>query len=78
MLEAAILPSITTVTFPERYHSDVHLQGLHVRQRASPAIERNISVEVFRSQGQTCRSALLTVDDGKQLFWNLELQRNGI
>jgi hypothetical protein len=71
MLETAILPSITTVTLPERYDVDIYLQGIHVRQRASPAIERNITVEAFRSRGQICRRALLSVDDGTQLVLEL-------
>jgi superfamily II DNA or RNA helicase len=71
MLEAALLPSINTVTLPERHELNAEVHGLHLRQLISPSSKQKVSAAAFRNRGQTCRRVLLTTEEAQQFVIEL-------
>lgn len=71
MLETGLLTGVATVELPQRFTVNAHIDGINVRQLASPREQVAANVESYRSRGTTFRRALIKIDSARQIVLEL-------
>jgi superfamily II DNA or RNA helicase len=66
MLEAGVLPGITSVALPARFEVEFKDGGLLLQRLVHWPKDVTATVAPFRSRGNTCRRVLVTAQDGSQ------------